>query len=265
MSTINVISIAPDARDWLTTSREARILHVFDQACNLINERREIVSVVTPEIGNGPFNLVVDVDVRFTKLLDAQTSVSIRVDGLDLGDLILSTGNATIWCPRPDWEKLYSEKEKIRKQLESLSIAVTQPQLPDTLISDFGSALAAADISTAVKITSQLAGLGIGLTPAGDDFIFGALLGAWIVHPTRVAAVLANKIVNTAMPLTTSLSAAWLRSAGKAETGILWHDFFDSLVSTDPNRIQFVTDRIISVGETSGADALTGFIAVLRR
>ena len=30
---------------------------------------------------------------------------------------------------------------------------------------------------------SQLAGLGSGLTPAGDDFLVGVMLWAWLLHP----------------------------------------------------------------------------------
>jgi len=40
MQSINALSLALDAREWLTNSRHPRTLHVFDHACNLINERR---------------------------------------------------------------------------------------------------------------------------------------------------------------------------------------------------------------------------------
>ena len=75
--------------------------------------------------------------------------------------------------------------------------------------------------------------------------------------------VLAEEIAGAAAPLTTSLSAAWLRSAGKGEAGILWHEFFDALIDSDAARIQETMDKILAVGETSGADALAGFIGLL--
>jgi len=119
-----------------------------------------------------------------------------------------------------------------------------------------------ADISSARKVTSELAGLGIGLTPAGDDLIMGAIYAVWIIHPLKIASILAQEVADTAAPLTTSLSAAWLRSAGRGEAGILWHEFFDALVSGDASRIQETMKNILAVGETSGADALVGFISV---
>ena len=139
----------------------------------------------------------------------------------------------------------------------------SQPLLPNSLVSALSAALVKADISTAKAVASRLAGLGMGLTPAGDDFIVGALYASWIIHPTNIVRVLAEEIAGAAAPLTTSLSAAWLRSAGKGEAGILWHEFFDALIDSDAARIQETMDKILAVGETSGADALAGFIGLL--
>ena len=141
---------------------------------------------------------------------------------------------------------------------------------------NLSSALANANVSSAKTIASHLAGLGVGLTPAGDDFILGAVLASWLIHPQEVAGVLAQEITDIAAPLTTSLSAAWLRSAGRGEAGILWHAFFEALNSAGRTespvgigspayikRIREAMDNILSIGETSGADALAGFISTI--
>ena len=70
-------------------------------------------------------------------------------------------------------------------------------------------------------------------------------------------------MTNVAAPLTTSLSAAWLRSAGRGEAGILWHEFFDALSLGDSSAIQLQITKLLSIGHTSGADALAGFIAFI--
>jgi hypothetical protein len=105
--------------------------------------------------------------------------------------------------------------------------------------------------------------MGAGITQAGDYFLMGAIYAAWIVHAPEIASVLAQEIANTAAPLTTSLSAAWLRSAGRGEAGSLWHQFFDHLISSEPVQIQNAMDEILAVGETSGADALVGFLSMV--
>jgi len=305
MYSINVLSLSPDVNDWLANSRQPRILHVFDHASNLINERREVLSIVTQQIGNGPFNLVIEDDVLFSEHLNLQSLISVFPNQLNLGDLTINTDNTKLWSPRPDWEMLHADRDDILQRLMSLRasdsersnprhreeiassprsryapmnntglldqrlLAMTLPQSPITNYQFSNSpvtslllALANADLPSSLTAAQQLAGLGIGLTPAGDDFLLGAVLAAWIIHPPEIAGVLAEEIANTAAPFTTSLSAAWLRSAGKGGAGILWHEFFDALISVDPFNIRDSMDKILAIGETSGADALAGFVGV---
>lgn len=263
MQFINAHSLTHNGNDWMANSRHPRILHVFDHACNLINERREVLSIVTPQIGNGPFNLIVEDDVLFSNPLNLESPVSISANRLILGNLTIHTADAKLWSPRPDWEKLHAHQDLILNQLTQFPIVNYQPLLPISLLSTFSTSIATADLPSSFAVSRRLAGLGIGLTPAGDDFILGAVLAAWIIHPIEIAGVLAKGITNTSAPLTTSLSAAWLRSAGKGEAGILWHQFFEALISSKPAEIQTATDRILAMGETSGADALAGFIGTL--
>ena len=259
MRPINAIFLTLHVKDGLANSRHPHILHVFDQVCNLINERREVLSIVTPQIGNGPFNLVVEDDVPFSEYLYVDSPVSILDDQIRLGDLLISTERATFWNPHLNWKVLHAKQEVILDRLMSLPGTNYQPLLPNSLLTTLSLALVNGNISSAVETTSQLAGLGSGLTPAGDDFIMGAVLAAWIIHPPEVAMVLAEEITKIAAPLTTSLSAAWLRAAGKGEAGILWHQFFEALVSAEPAQIRGSMENILAIGETSGADALAGF------
>jgi len=275
MQSINALSLAPDASIWLANSRHPRILHIFDHACNLINERREVLSIVTPQIGSGPFNLVIENEICFSEHINLQSLISNSLNRLNLGELIINTANAKLWSPRPNWEMLHARRDDILNQLMSLPTTNYQVYGLDipfaesaqgysattnfqSLVSNLSSALVNADIPSALTLTSQLAGLGAGLTPAGDDFILGAVLAVWVIHPPEIASVLAKEITNIAAPLTTSLSAAWLKSAGKGEAGIFWHSFFNALISANPVQIQEAMDDLLAVGATSGADALAG-------
>lgn len=260
---INALSRTPEVKDWLISSRQPRLLHIFENVCNLINERRNILSIVTLAIGDGPFNLVIDENIVFSKYLDIAAPVSVSADALAIGDLNIFTSAAKIWSPRPDWALLQSRKNRILDQLVSLSTLCSPSSLPAWLISTFINSIITGDVSACLAAVKKLAGLGIGLTPAGDDFILGSLYAAWIIHPPESASVLGGKIANFAAPLTTSLSAAWLRSAGRGEAGILWHEFLDALIASDDRRAYETGKRIAAVGATSGCDALTGFIDVL--
>jgi hypothetical protein len=280
---LDAISFTPDVHRWLANTRQPRILHIFDRACNLINERREVLSIVTPQIGDGPFNLVVEGDVCFSKHLNLQSPVFTSPNGIFLGRLKIHTGIAKLWNPRPDWASLHIKRENIANQLNKFPITncpepggldtllttnarrysttVLNSKLPMTDSQSLISSLCASNLQSSFTAAQKLAGLGAGLTPAGDDFLMGAIYAAWIIHPAEIASVLAQGIANSAAPLTTSLSAAWLRSAGKGETGVVWHEFFDALISAESPRIQASVKNILAVGETSGTDALTGFMS----
>jgi hypothetical protein len=259
----DVISLTPTVKEWLTNSRHSRILHVFDRVCNLINERGEILSVVSPEIRNGPFNMVIEKEVCFSRHLSIESPISIFPNKLIIAHLTINTTNAKLWNPRPDWERLHTRRYEIFDRLTSLSLLNYQPSIPESIFSTLSRALANADISTARTATSQLAGLGQGLTPSGDDFIMGAILAAWIIHPVNIAKDFADDLAGTAASLTTSLSAAWLKSAGKGEAGSLWHDFFDGLSSENEMSIQGALEKLHTVGHTSGDDALAGFASTI--
>ena len=266
MQSIYVLSHTSDVNHWLASSYTPRILHVFDRACNLINERGDVLSIVTPQIGNGPFNLVIENEVYFLDSLNLESLVSISSTHLNLGNLNIHITDSKLWKPCPDWEVLHTKRNEIPDQIKPLPIRnyLKTSDLPilQSLTSSLSAALVHSDLSTATSSASQLAGLGIGLTPSGDDFVMGAIYATWIIHPPEIARVLAREIANTAAPLTTSLSAAWLKAAGRGEAGIVWHEFLGALLSNDSLRIQETLNNILAVGETSGADALAGFVAV---
>jgi hypothetical protein len=259
VQSINAISLTSNVKDWLENNNHPRILHVFDQVCNLINKRGEILSIVSPEIRNGPFNIVIEEDVRFSRHLGIESPISIFQNQLMLADLTINTKDAKFWNPCPNWEKLHDSRYRIFNQLISASLPDYQPSIPYSMGFILSRELANADISAARAAASQLAGLGQGLTPSGDDFIMGAILAAWIIHPVNTAKVLAEEVARSAASLTTSLSAAWLRSAGKGEAGSLWHYFFDALLSENPMTMQGALENLHHVGHTSGDDALAGF------
>ena len=263
MQTIKALSLTQAINDWLASTSQPRVLHIFDDACNLINERKEVLSIVSPQIGNGPFNLVVETEVVFADRMSLQSPISVFENQLKIGNLIFDARSAETWDPQPDWIQLHGRKNDIFDQLVSLSSPVHELSLSRSLLSDFTTSIAAADISKACAFAKKISGLGAGLTPEGDDFIVGVVLAAWIIHPQNVASVLAREITNVAAPLTTSLSAAWIRSAGRGEAGELWHDLFNAFLSADKMAVEISIQKILGVGHTSGADALAGYLGVI--
>src|SRR5262249_30736283 len=103
----------------------------------------------------------------------------------------------------------------------------------------------------------SLIGLGTGLTPAGDDFVGGAMIA--LRAAGQVA--LADRIAAWALPLarerTSRLSRAHLECAARGEGDAALHDWLDGFSKED-------FDRLARIGHTSGLDAAAGAANVLR-
>jgi len=120
------------------------------------------------------------------------------------------------------------------------------------------------EVNLCVQGASGLAGLGIGYTPDGDDWILGSLLATWISKPHQEAKRLSTAIAKAAMPLTTPISAAWIHAASRGECAEPWHDFFDCLSEGSENKIREAGKQLILLGHTSGASAMAGFLALFK-
>jgi hypothetical protein len=83
------------------------------------------------------------------------------------------------------------------------------------------------------------------------------MLWAWVAHPTP--ATFCSEMVQVAAPRTTTLSAAFLRSAARGECSPAWHQLLAALVKTDSDLTASIRD-VLAHGATSGADTLAGFL-----
>lgn len=267
---VSAISMTPKIRQWLQEPTAVSLLHRFDHAINLIGANGTIISIVQPSIGAGPFSIVVDAERPFPATINPATPITKTADSLQIGTLHIDLRPAQLWQPGPPWN-LLREQHQWLTILPDLQTAVSQQQdrltagSPANFASQFQTATAAvctaivhpnsAELETAVI---QLAGLGPGLTPAGDDFLLGMLLGLWATRPEAMVVELAERVVETAVPRTTQLSAAWLKAAAKGEAWSAWHDFLQALLAGDNWHDSF--HHILNNGATSGIASLLGFI-----
>jgi hypothetical protein len=87
-------------------------------------------------------------------------------------------------------------------------------------------------------------------------------LAAWAGLYGEERVGLFNPIASTAASLTTTLSAAYLKSAAAGECIDHWHRLFTALAQPDVDVLAQATKSLMSIGHTSGADGLAGFLAV---
>jgi len=241
------------------------ILSHHHHACNLLTDDGTLVALVSEVHGNGPFHIVVP-GARF----DTITTVSPVVwhaSLLHIGPYTIALREARPWHPRVAKITIFEPTDFLLAHLSSLQSAsplyTGLPALVERAqhgMDQLQSGLIPHNEQFIDEGTKQLAGLGPGLTPAGDDFLVG-LLAALTVWPARWSATAAirQQIATCAQSRTTRLSGAWLTHAGVGHFGEGWHQLvaaFNGGVAT--SIIDSVTAMAMT-GATSGIDALCGF------
>lgn len=284
------ISQAPAAKSWLATTKNARVVGSFNRAFNLVNENGDFLSVLAPDTGNAPFAiLLADAPDRLQDSVGKDAIVSIRKNSLVVNNLTIDFSQSSLWHPRPDWDAMKAGKAMIvdgtgvlllllREQAPTYSLASLITMAPSIneivdsnmlavtsdAVRQFCIGLANRDPNNMLTGAQALAGLGLGLTPAGDDFLLGALHALWAISEPEQAARISEMIVSVAAPRTTHLSAAWMRAAARGEASERWHKMLGALYTGAITTIERAAQDVMAIGNTSGTDALTGFVMAMQ-
>ena len=283
--TLTALSLTPSARNWLSHTKTARVLNAFDRACNLINQDNIMLAIVTSERGLTPFAMLVASDHPTPfQTLSTESTVSLEGGCLRVGSLRIDCTTAALCDPRPEWLAVRRAFASAPAALDNM-IAVAAslgkagslldllepPVEPSPAQRAFlararlgATALVHGLVKRSLEMdlagAKALAGLGNGLTPAGDDFIVGVMLAAWAGLYGPDAEALCPPIAEVAAGHTTALSAAYLHAAARGECTAQWHRLFDA-ICRDQQGLRLAIGDLLAVGHTSGADALAGFLA----
>lgn len=280
--------IAPRALDWLDSSTKPQIHSLYRQSINLIHAEQGLLSVVLPEVGPGPFAIVVgqpDSSFEGFDVLDLESPVTIKGRRIEIGPIQVDATSAEEWQPRPDWQRFGEDLNRAAQAnlaellrdhapLGSFAPLVSGalPELDQTIQSKalhaaaspaelLLSSLAAGDRDGAGEAATGLAGLGGGVTPSGDDYLQGAIYAIWAKQSEKRASQMGEAIAGKATPRTNTVSAEWLRSAARGDAGIDWHLLAQAIATNQQVRRTMI--RLLHRGHTSGADAMAGFLAAL--
>jgi len=281
---LRALSIAPAAQQWLHSTQEARVLYAFEAVVNLINQDAHILSLVDARIGDGPFSLVLE---EFPSGTQATARLLVFENGLWLDDWLIDAEEAALWQPVPDWGALHAKPDALARAASQIAALLAQHAPADSLarlvLNTPGTSalppriqqvaeqnipllldgIATQDTNRVQAAARKLAGVGPGLTPAGDDLLLGAMYGLCASEPAAAAGSLAADMAAVASERTHALSAAWLAAGVRGETAAPWHQLVDAIAAQVPAALQAAVMHILPTGHTSGADALAGFLAVI--
>lgn len=265
----------------LKTGFTAQVLGVFQRACNLVTPGGDVIALVAPQIGDGPLNVVVNGPAALFAEIEAGSPVTLTGQQLRLGNLRIDLKNAAVWEPRPDWDALRHRFASLESGLPLLWAVGCRLAPDNSLLALLGEPPTGTGLAPAVFAIAQkagkalqagwaghqaelqtagrdLAGLGSGLTPAGDDFLAGTMLWAWLAHPAPDT--FCRPLLQAAAPRTTTLAAAVLRAAAQGECSQPWHRLLAALSEGTNAEIAAAVPKILAHGATSGADTLAGFL-----
>jgi hypothetical protein len=241
---------------------------VFRRACNLIDAEGRVVTLTLPSVGNGPFFIVAEAAEALFDRLQPRQPVRIDADHLIVGGTLLSLSMACVWDPTlPAQQPLGGLTPAIAAIVHSYAgwprPAAATPLAACTMraLAEGAEALALAlarHVGLA-EAAQRLAGLGHGLTPAGDDYLLGVMAALWLCGDHQFP----RAIAQAAVARTTTLSGAFLAAAARGQFTEAWHDLADALYREDKASCQEAVQRVAAFGASSGCDALAGFARTL--
>lgn len=237
-----------------------------------------VVSVVTEEIGAGPVNIV-------CSGFDAPDIKALRISqqGMRINDCQIGVGRSHQYSSRIripqnaakclEQQLTFCETELIQSAPRRSLAFLLDEQRRDDFHSGFEQAVAKklrigvselfyGDFFSGVRL---MKGVGFGLTPSGDDFLVGLLLGLWViqqVYQQEISAV--REQVYQIAKSQNVLSNTFLYCAKEGLLFERWKAFLLTLFFAEEDAIRAALQRVLSMGETSGADAAVGFLLTLK-
>lgn len=128
--------------------------------------------------------------------------------------------------------------------------------------SEFREALREFDLDQIERASREIAGLGPGLTPAGDDYLSGALLALRTAQPSlRDSGTRA--IMAGLRGRTSRISWAIAEAASLGEAAEPWHRLAAALVDVDSGEVVRAASAVRRIGHSTGVWSLRGFLDTL--
>ena len=266
---ITVLECGRFARDALA-SGPGEVCAVFRRSLYLRFPDGRYACLGDASLGRGPLN--------------ARVSDRRALGHLNAGEwLAVSLAESRLWRPRPLRSR--AGRTALGVNLDSLARAVAQHPAREglggaivgaasPLLDHAQRALQAIDAWLAQPRapippqTRGLIGLGPGLTPSGDDFLAGLMIGLRATGNRSAAAALWGWLEPQAAERTGAISRAHLAAAARGEVHEALHACVEALFAAKTPRRgarwSLLLSRLDGVGHCSGRDGLAGIVAVAR-
>lgn len=292
MGLLRAVDYSRSVRSIIHAPRQSATIHsVFRRAANITLDGG-LLALVSAELPRMPNGVQLPPAEARALLRRLRPGMAIVVGDQALAipacDCAIDLASAAVWEPRPNITRgSVRPADLARRALRLARLLADQPEqgglgalagplllgqpVPETPLAQLAflalRALVAAsqrlaldDVAAAAR---QLAGLGPGLTPAGDDALGGfaavlALLGGRAAQHDQIA----ETIAAAAQPHTTTLSGVLLAHAARGEVAEHVGTLLRALATpcTDNATLTQATKGLLAHGATSGGDTLLGVL-----
>jgi len=244
-------------------SEAGRVHSVFDRAVNLAWHDGRLLTLQQTGPLVAPFAVALDRLPR-SAAVRAGTLVRRRGDTLTLGDFTCDCRGAAVANTAMPEGRRGADPDLVDRVAGTVECA---PALRSVRAQEARACLAeglrTGDAIAFAYGALGLVGLGEGLTPAGDDFLVGALAvvhrfaPSWLrKHPAVAAAIDAH-----AAGATTTVAREFV---SHALAGHFAESLIELMTAESFEAVERAATRLLDMGATSGADALTGVRAAIR-
>jgi hypothetical protein len=263
-------------KDILLKKRELRIQSLFTNVINFIDEDDHLISIVSNKIGGGPNNIVVDDIKDFNNMTLIIRDHSVCINDYEYFQEELNYYDDRL--PNISFDRsIFIKNIKIlKKMIIKKGNPISAIFLLDSLKErNFNSPfkrnlmqylkkgtndLLASEFKNGIK----LSGTGIGLTPQGDDLINGILLGLGVYEKiTGKSTFDIRKSLYKTSNKTNIISQTFLYYSYIGRYYMKFKNLF--IAFTENKDINVAIMNYLNIGETSGADILTGFIITMQK
>ena len=260
---------------WQSCESFAYRLHSrFSHAINWMNAEGEMVTFLSEDLPNGPNTLIVDIESFDDWALNESVMLTKSSQGLSLSNTninLMIQEDVQIWRTKlPRLSKVNGDailaihlflslnngdlqeiEKKIYHQLDDNHRALCQ-------------AIQAKNYDDVIQCIQRNIGLGLGLTPSGDDRLVGFLLGCYIQSRRNIDLLEAiQKAIAISHDRTNDISYAMLKCAAEGRFNEWLMMLSEVICHHDSKTLDDAIQNVFSIGSRSGGDMLKGFVLSL--
>lgn len=260
---------------WQSCESFAYRLHSrFSHAINWMNAEGEMVTFLSEDLPNGPNTLIVDIESFDDWALNESVMLTKSSQGLSLSNTninLMIQEDLQIWRTKlPRLSKVNGDailaihlflslnngdlqeiEKKIYHQLDDNHRALCQ-------------AIQAKNYDDVIQCIQRNIGLGLGLTPSGDDRLVGFLLGCYIQSRRNMDLLEAiQKAIAISHDRTNDISYAMLKCAAEGRFNEWLMMLSEVICHHDSKALDDAIQNVFSIGSRSGGDMLKGFVLSL--